>query len=224
MAESKLMPQKDRIELRRIMRARFEILGEQLGQREQEIRTGIQAEIEAQHAASVKEAQKKARAFETKAAKIDRKVTEFRAKIEEEAQLLKAEAEEFQAEMRGKGVVPYGDGYYHTRNGQMPAVVVNSDRWYDGERFFIVAKEWRPEDLNSKVQKAYNEIAQEAGLHKLDLRMKELELSEELAIGALGSDEAKDFLTKVPTIDNLLPAPTKKALKKAETVAGEVVG
>ena len=222
MAEAKLMPQKDRIELRRIMKARFEILQEQLGQREQEIRSAIQADIEKQHEAAVKEAQRKAAALAAKAAKIDRKVVEFKSKIEEEAATLKAESEALEVEMREQGVAPYGDQYYTRRNGSYPALMLNDDRWYDSEKFLTVTKEWRPEGLSNKVQKAYSKIAQQAGLHKLDLRMKELELSEELAIGALGSDEAKTFLTKVPTIDNLLPAPNVKALKNGK-VAVEVL-
>lgn len=213
--DERVMPQKDRIELRRIMKARFEILSEQLGQRENEIRNQIKADIESEFASSVKEAQKRARVFETRAVKIDRKVAEFKAKIEEEAALLKSEAAEFQAEMKEKGVQPTGDGYYH-REAVLPAVLVNDDRWYDGERFITVIKDWKPENLGKRVNDAYQAIAREAGLHKLDLRMKELELSEELAIGALSSEEAKGFLGKVPTIDNLLPAPSKKALKKAE--------
>lgn len=213
-----VMSQKDRIELRRIMKARFELLQEQLGQREREIRNAIQADIEAQHAAAVKEAERKARALATKAAKIDRRVTEFKAKIEEEAAQLKAESEALEAEMKDQGVVPHDDGYYARRNGTIPALRLNDERWYDSEKFIVVTKDWRPDDLNSKVSKAYRQITMQAGLHKLDLRMKELELSEELAIGALGSTEAKDFLRKVPTIDTLLPAPSKKSLKKAEQV------
>lgn len=220
MADEKVMPQKDRIELRRIMKARFEILAEQLGQRENEIRTKIKSDLEAEHKAVVKEAERKARALEAKAAKLDRKVVEFRAKVEEEAIALAAEAEAIQSDLADKGVQPINNGHYY-REEVPPMLAVNADRWYDGQRFVTVIKQFQPIDLNKKVTAAYNVIAQEAGLHKLDLRMKELELSEELAIGALGSEEAKGFLAKVPTIDNLLPAPSKKALKQvAATVEG----
>lgn len=220
---NKLMTGKDRIELRRIMKARFEILSEQLSQREMEIRNALQADIEAQHATAVKEAAKHARLLALKASKIDRKVAEFKAKIEEEAASLKAESESLEETMKEKGVVPYGDTYYTRRNGSYPALMLNEERWYDSNQFMTVTKDWRPEGLVDKVNRAYAEIAQQAGLHKLDLRMKELELSEDLAINALASDDAKDFLKRVPTIDNLLPAPSKKTLKKAE-VAPDIEG
>lgn len=172
MAEQKLMNQKDRAELRRILKARYEILHQQLSQRQQEVQNTIEKRIRAEHEDAIQKALKKTTAFEKKLAK------------------LKDEAEELTAQMIDLGIAP-GNGY---------------GRHYR-ETFFSYSLEtkWSPIDLQEKIQRAYNQVTEQAGLHKLDLRMQQLQLEEELAIGALGSDEAKEFLAKIPDLDKLLP-------------------
>lgn len=181
---TKLMSQRDRQELRRILRARFELLHAQVYQREQELQRRIEAEIRTEHEAQMKAAQKKAERLQAKAEK------------------LLAEAEEIETEMAAQGVVP---GYGGRRSGY-PLFT------------YTIQSEWQPVDLQGKIKRAYSEITEAAGYHKIDLRLQELQLEEELAIGALGSDEAKQFLNKVPTIDTLLPLDdaSVKALAKGE--------
>lgn len=171
MSEIKPMTQKDRSELRRILKARFELLHQQLRQRKQEVENSLEAKIRAEHEDAIKKAVKKTDAFRKKLQKIE------------------DEARELTAEMKTLGIVPgQGRGYY-------------------SENFFSYSLEtsWSPIDLQKKIQAAYKKIAEQAGLHTMDLNMQQLELEEELAIGALGSDEAKGFLTKIPNIDKLLP-------------------
>lgn len=172
MPEQKLMNQKDRQELRRILKARYEILHQQLSQRQQEVQNTIEKQIREDHESAIQKAIKKTAAFEKKLAK------------------LKDEAVELTAEMNGLGIAP-GNGY---------------GRHYP-ETFFSYSLEtkWSPIDLQVKIQRAYSQVTEQAGLHKLDLRMQQLQLEEELAIGALGSDEAKEFLGKIPDLDKLLP-------------------
>lgn len=167
----KPMAQKDRAELRRILKARFQLLQQQLRQRQMEVSNSIEEKLRFEHEAAIKKAQKKSAALEKKVAK------------------LAEEASEIVTEMRDNGIQP-GEGNRYGR-----------DRLFTYE----VTMEWSPVDLEKKVQAAYQKITEQAGLHQIDLNLKQLELEEQLAISALGSDEAKEFLAKIPDIDNLLP-------------------
>lgn len=165
------MTSKDRTELRRILKARFELLNKQLSVREQELRTQIAEEIRKDHAKAVKDGQKKI------------------AKLVEKAQKLEAEATTLQQELENSGVGPRG----YRRHDYSQLMSIN---WDD---------RLEPIDITEKINIAYQKLVAAAGLHKLDLGLKQLELEEELAIGALGSDEAKSFLGKIPSLNTLIP-------------------
>lgn len=166
---TKLMSQRDRAELRRILKARFQLLHQQLHQREREVSNHLENQIRKEHEKAVKQAEKKTLALRKKAEK------------------LAQEARELQAEMKDLGIRP-------------------ETKRYNTELFeWNIADGWAPVDLSKKVQAAYKKVAEQAGLHKVDLHLQQLQLEEELAISALGSDEAKNFLSKVPDIDKLLP-------------------
>jgi preprotein translocase subunit SecA len=62
--------------------------------------------------------------------------------------------------------------------------------------------------IEREVTRAVQRVREEAGLSKLDLRSDAIALDEELAIGSLQSDDARDFLARIPTIDTLLPLPS----------------
>jgi hypothetical protein len=189
---TKLMSQRDRGELRRILKARFELLHQQLMQRQHEVSNRIEEQIRKESESAIKEAQRKAAAIQKKAAKLE----------EEAAQLV--------ADMHAKGVHP-GDGRYHHDNHTL--LQIN------------FTERWSPIDLNKKVQAAYKKVTEQAGVHKIDLRLQQLQLEEELAISALGSDEAKAFLDKVPDIDKLLPmnGNVAAALEEGAIVEGKVI-
>lgn len=112
-----------------------------------------------------------------------KKMDKLRAKGDK----LEQEAQEIAEEVLQLGIVPTSGSY-----AVKPLNVT-------------MAEEWKPKDLNKRVKEALAQITTAAGLHKLDLRLEQLRLEEELAIGALGSDEAKNFLERVPTLDKLLP-------------------
>lgn len=171
MTTVKLMNQKDRQELRRILKARFQILHQQLHVRQQEVQRSIEEQLRSEHEAAIKEAQKKTESFRKKLEKI------------------MDEARDLTANMEERGIVPgNGRGYYR-----------------DTFLSYSLETQWSPKDLNRRIQEAYNKITEQAGLHKLDLNLKQLQLEEELAIGALGSEEAQSFLGKIPNLDELLP-------------------
>jgi hypothetical protein len=181
---TKLMSQRDRAELRRILKARFQLLHQQLMQRQHEVSNRIEEQIRKESETTIKEAVRKTEALRKKLHKLE----------EEAAQLVK--------DMETRGVQP-GDGRYDTRL----LSVTLTDRW-------------SPVDLNKKVKQAYNKVTEQAGVHKVDLHLQQLQLEEELAISALGSDEAKEFLSRVPDIDKLLPMNGNVA---AALVEGEVI-
>lgn len=190
MATNQLMTSRDRNELRRILRARFELLNRQLSVREQEIRAEIAEVIREEHKQAVKAGKKKI------------------AKLQEKAAKLEAEGKALQDELEDAGVGPSGTsrrngGYYGHYN--ILDVSVNDNL--------------EPIDLQTKIQDAYSKLIAQAGLHKLDLGLQQLELEEELAIGALGSEEAKSFLGKIPSLETLLPKSTD--VKAAISAAAE---
>lgn len=212
-----VMSVKDRTELRRILKARFEILRSRLQTRETEVRNALKEQLEKEHKDAIKEAERRTRALEAKRAKLLKEVDEFKGKMRVKAETLRAEGDTLAEEMKDKGVVLKTRRHYGETNARV--VKVSMDNWASEDYFIEIQNEWTPSELAEKVNKAYQQIAEEAGLHKLDLDLRELELSEELAIGALASDEAKGFLGKIPNIDNLLPAPNgnvRKALEAAK--------
>jgi small-conductance mechanosensitive channel len=125
------------------------------------------------------------------------------AALEKKVAKLHVEAKAIAAEMRELGIQP-GSGRYSEE--KLFTYTFNSD--------------WSPIDLNRKINEAYKKVTEQAGLHKIDLRLKQLQLEEELAIGALGSDEARAFLERVPDIDKLLPmnGNVAKALESGEVI------
>jgi CRISPR/Cas system-associated exonuclease Cas4 (RecB family) len=187
---TKLMSQRDRTELRRILRARFELLHQQLMQRQHEVNNRLEEQIRKESEAAIKEAQRKAEV------------------IHKKAQKLEAEAKQLALDMKAKGVQP-GNGQY-------------AGDTYSTFLTFSFTERWSPINLHKKVQQAYKKVTEQAGVHKVDLRLQQLQLEEELAISALASDEAKDFLSKVPDIDKLLPmnGNVTAALKEGEVIDG----
>lgn len=182
---NQLMTQRDRTELRRILKARFNLLSQQLSQREQELRAEIAEQIREQYKTEIKAASKDI------------------SKLKAEAFKLEAKAKEVQDKLADKGI---GISRY---NYNILDISIREDL--------------EPLDLNSQIERAYQKLRTEAGLHKMDLGLAQLQLEEELAIGALSSDEAKDFLGKVPSIDTLLPSNVniKAAIEGAAKEEGE---
>lgn len=74
-------------------------------------------------------------------------------------------------------------------------------------------EEISPTDLNSAVREKANQIYKEYNAAKINLRTLELETLEKISVAGLETDDARDFMTEIPDIDKLLPAPAQvKAL------------
>lgn len=227
MADPKPMPSKDRSALKSVIKQRFEILEQQLIQRQQEVRETIRKEIEKHYEGAVKDARKETEDFQKRAVKIEKEIAAFLTKTNEKIEALVAEGKEFGERMEANGLTNNGR---HYTNVVEP--VVNNLRqylyhnwtgegWENGQRVININNGWMPAGLDSRVQEAYSKIATQAGMHKLDLKMQELEITEELLVGGISSEEGRAFLSKIPTIDNLLPAPTEAAKAIEATISTE---
>jgi hypothetical protein len=184
MTESKGISQRERQELRRIVKARFEVIQQGLHQRKQEASRQIRERIEAEHTEAIKGAQKE--------------IAEFA----ERTDLLKAEAKKLQSALREKGVEPAVD-YYRSRRQPAPSFLT-----------LEVEQEWRPINIDAKVDKELEALMEASGLATLNLRIRELELIEEITVGAIESEQARVILDRIPKLDELIPLPegSKKAL------------
>jgi hypothetical protein len=70
-----------------------------------------------------------------------------------------------------------------------------------------VASPSRAANVDARVNREMEALRRESGLARTNLSLRELDLLERLAIGALESDEAKEFMESIPTVDGLLPMP-----------------
>jgi hypothetical protein len=71
-------------------------------------------------------------------------------------------------------------------------------------------------DLNRTVEGRLREMRATTGYQRLNLKQMELEIQEALAIDALETEDAREFLDRVPTVEKLLPLPEPlKALMDA---------
>lgn len=179
MPETQVMSKSDRMELRRVVKARFELLREQLEVRAAEVQQMIKQKVEKDHQKAITE-------------------------IEEESTALLKEVEGIFTRIHK----------LHTK-AKRKGLSGSSLKEYHEARVRDSLKGWSPANLNQKVNTIVGKMKGEKGVAGLDLRGQELTLLENLSVDALDSKEARDFLEKVPTVDNLLPLPKEKATLKA---------
>lgn len=172
MAE-KVLNQRERAELRRIAKARFDIIRTGLYQREQEVSEQIRKRLTEEHKATIKKAKHRM------------------SEIEKKLKALQMEARQVVADMEEEGVGL--DRRYHYRN--------------DSVMTYTITNAWAPVDLEEKVQEELNTIKQQSGLANLNLQLQELEIMEEITVGAIQSDEGRELLAKIPKLDSLMPLP-----------------
>lgn len=109
------------------------------------------------------------------------------AALEERADQLERDATALVREMREQGLEPQG---------------------YRGSIIRIdFDNRWQAKDIDRRVQQQLNAIKTQRGAAELQLDRNEQDLVKELSVGALETEEAKTFLAKIPTLDQLLPAP-----------------
>ena len=206
MASSNAMSQRERDDLRRLMKADFKRLRGQVAVREQELKDAIREQIIAESKANIAKGRRKLEAFRRK---VD--------KLHEDAKVAWAELEEL-------GVVPSqsytNEEYdrktddYHTvtRHSTAPIYGVGDEYRRNGIIQNVgplsVPSEVVPIDIDKQVDAAFKKIAKEAGFAKINLDRQEGELERELILGGLQSDEAQEFFNKIPKAEELVPIET----------------
>ncbi len=109
------------------------------------------------------------------------------AEIERKSKELEAEAAALVDEMRREGLEPQG---------------------YRGSIIRIdFDNRWQAKDIDRRVQRELNNIKTQRGAAELQLARNEQDLVKGLSVGALETEEAKAFLAKIPSLDQLLPSP-----------------
>lgn len=181
----------ERSELRRIVKARYSILREQLTERQKDFQRQIRKQIIAEHQATVAQATKETN------------------RLREKARKLEEEAEALTEKYKALGIVPSHDPQETSRH------------YRDNLLSVSIISHWAPVEVNQKVHDAWETVASQAGLHAVNLQLDELQLMEDLAVNALDSDAAKQFMAKVPNIDTLLPAPNGNVAQAIEATARE---
>lgn len=110
--------------------------------------------------------------------------------LQAKAKELEAEARKLQAGWREQGLMP-------------------ADSWRNREKTYLTvtfADRIVPANIDEKVDREVGKLQSEAGLASMNLREKELDLLEQLAIGQLQTDDAHGFLEQIPSAENMLPA------------------
>jgi hypothetical protein len=82
-------------------------------------------------------------------------------------------------------------------------------------RFTANSKGVEPRNLYKLVNNEVARLRAESGLGKLHLEELEEQLIVDLLMGDLESDDAKEFLTKIPDANTLLPLPERKSLPES---------
>jgi phage host-nuclease inhibitor protein Gam len=180
--KTKPMTATERKELRRIIGARFELLDQELAQRRTAIRSKIENDLR-----------------ESKA----KDIAQYEAKLKEfakEAEKLNDKADALWAEIRAAGL---------TTGGRTNRYSSGSNNWQYATQICTVnvARNLEVADIKTHVDRASQELFTEHGAAKLDLHKMQLQIEEELAVGALISEQAQSFLERIPQASALLPAP-----------------
>ena len=66
---------------------------------------------------------------------------------------------------------------------------------------------FRPKDLAKQVDAEIFEMMRETGAAAFSIDVEEIRILEELTVGQLETDAAREFLDKIPSVDQLLPLP-----------------
>lgn len=174
----------DRMELRRIVKGRFEVVGQQFELREKEVKHEIRKELKKDRERAIKTA-------ERKSAPIRRRL---------EAALREAIA--LNIEMSQEGVMPKDSltdiEQYHARN-----VLESLYGWRVDSSV-----------LKERTDEAMTLLRSERGIAELDLRTQELQILERLSVDALDTDQAHAFLSEIPTLDTMMPMLKGTEVKK----------
>lgn len=173
----------ERNELRKVVKGRFELLGKRLRRRKTDLEAQIRQDV-------IDATRDEAEAWEKKLAKESAKVT-------------KAENTLIAAQKERSNLLE------EAKRAGFAAKKLTSYTQYDerGNPIKGLTGELIPIDLNDKIRVEMEKIQSEARLAEEDLGLRQLELMEELAVGAVTSQSAIEFMGRIPDVDDVLPLP-----------------
>jgi hypothetical protein len=90
-------------------------------------------------------------------------------------------------------------------------------RWDDPVDVKLHLDIW-PRDLTKRVNAAVKKIEEQYAIEKINLNKRFVDLREQLVTMSLDGD-AKDFLAKIPTVDEILPLPNGNGAELRQLVA-----
>jgi len=103
---------------------------------------------------------------------------------------------------------------YDARGVQPPSGGFRRDRdHFDGN--------FEPSGMGRRVQTVMQQLRAGAGSQRLNLRGTELDLLESIALDVIESDEAKEFLARIPTVEALMPLSDGKVQAALETTLAQ---
>lgn len=191
----KPMTQPERNALVKVIRSRFQVFGKHAKRTRDELKVAIFERIMADNKAKIEAAERDM------------------AKIEERAKKLQADALATIAKHRERGVI-VGSAqlvdvteFYGTKD-QRNTKAVQVSTFEGGGMTFSVTKSFITPGVDEQVEAEYAKLEREFGLGELAMAQREQELIEEVILGGVTSEEAQDFLGRVPTLDKL-PEPKR---------------
>lgn len=182
----KPMNKTERIELRRVVKNRFELLQDQLRERAKEVRSILRHEIEKDYKDPLDEAKHRS------------------ANLKRRAKSLVEDTIKLHHEMEAQGVrADYSlvEGRRREMSSEMNNII---SYYFEG---------WEPINIEKMVEEKQAELKKMQGNATLNLRHQEISILEDLAVGGLVSEEARAYLDKVPGVDDYMPLPSGDALK-----------
>lgn len=183
------MNKSERVEVRRIVKGRFELLRDQLSARAREVSGVIRRQIEGEYKEPLNEAKKRS----------DNLRRRLKSVVEDTIAL--------HHDMETKGIkAPYSLVEGRKEMGREIESIIG---------YYL--KEWKPVGLDAMVNDRLDQIKAQHGYANLNLRSEEISILEDLAVGSLVSDEAQTFLERVPKVDDFLPLPEGVKLKALGT-------
>ena len=204
------MKTSERNELRRIIKGRFDLLDKQIRDRLRTVQQEAGAEIMAEFDQNpeVKALRKKVSSYQAKLAKLEAEKRALVAELEQAGMDFGVRSKRHEATVDWKTQLKMRD-----RREAVPFIEVWSIRTvalehteYNGEAAEVV-----PGHFDSQVARRTESLRQNAGHALTALMSEKLDLEERLAVGALESEDARDFLSQIPTAEQLLglDAPAK---------------
>lgn len=188
----KVMNMTERRELRKLVEERFELLQSNLSATEAHIRNAIEERLTAEAAELIASAEEQTLQFKEKAEAAEKAFGEAMREVEKEYMA-------FVRAQRKLGVEPDTTfGGSATRRGRHRGY---NELESSGEFEYI---SWDVADIDKKVKREFDKVRATKGDAKQALMEKRNEMLTDIVMGVFQSEEARQVLASIPTLDNFI--------------------